>query len=226
MFKQFFFLTLLLITVFSSCIKDDFIFDTVDPVLRITSNIDTLAINTSFQFEGMFLNNIGVEKDVEVQWQSSDESIVSISGEGLAQALQVGSVTISASTTNGDIEITDSINLTVGQSTTTVPNEIISGTINTTTFYVLEGDFEYEENEEGTVLSLADNYEASSSLPGLYVYLSNNRNSIANALEIGMVNVFSGEHSYEIPDVGINDYSYIVYFCKPFNVKVGDGEIQ
>ncbi|MEM9549152.1 MAG: hypothetical protein AAGA77_24405, partial [Bacteroidota bacterium] len=63
-------------------------------------------------------------------------------------------------------------------------------------------------------------------LPGLYVYLTNNRNTTANALEIGAVEVFNGAHTYTVEDVGINDYKFLLYFCKPFNVKVGDGEIN
>ena len=47
-----------------------------------------------------------------------------------------------------------------------------------------------------------------------------------NAFEIGRVATFSGVHSYTIPNKGINDYNYIVYFCKPFNVKVGHGQIN
>jgi len=38
---------------------------------------------------------------------------------------------------------------------------------------------------------------------------------------------FDGAHDYILDDnVGLFDYNYLVYFCKPFNVKVGDGEIS
>nr|HQU58856.1 hypothetical protein [Saprospiraceae bacterium] len=75
-------------------------------------------------------------------------------------------------------------------------------------------------------LEIADNYRASTSLPGLYLYLTNNPATVNNALEVGKVAVFDGAHSYHISGVGINDYDYLLYWCKPFSVKVGDGEMQ
>jgi len=60
----------------------------------------------------------------------------------------------------------------------------------------------------------------------LYVYLTNNPSTTAGALEIGKVTVFEGTHIYTIEgDIPLNQYNYLLYFCKPFNVKVGDGEI-
>ena len=55
-------------------------------------------------------------------------------------------------------------------------------------------------------LQFASNYTASSALPGLFIYLSNNANTNGDALEIGPVTDFSGAHSYTIPNTGILDY--------------------
>ncbi len=209
-----------------SCIKDDFIDDFVEPVLRITTNVDTLAFGSTLQFEEMYLNNIGREEQVDAIWSSSDETIISISDDGLATALQAGSATISVEYDDGSGSVLrDDMLVHVGENTT-VSLQTFNGNIQTTTFYVLEGDFTFSETEDGGLsLEFADNYRASAGLPGLYIYLSNNRNSVAGAFEIGEVDVFDGAHSYEVNDVGFSDYSYIVYFCKPFNVKVGDGEL-
>ena len=64
------------------------------------------------------------------------------------------------------------------------------------------------------------------SLPGLYAYLTNNPSTVNNAFEIGRVETFSGAHSYRISGVGLNDYDDLLYWCKPFSVKVGDGEME
>ncbi len=207
-----------------ACIQDDFVDDEVDPILRINESIDSLEINTSYQYEATYLNNVGSPESVDIVWSSSDSEIIEMTEDGLATAKAEGSATITASFDDGNraLEATNLVH--VGDNTTIVEQASIMGFIETTTFYDLEGDFIYEETETGTRLSFADNYVASAGLPGLYIYLSNNRNSIANALEIGGVETFSGAHSYEIPDVGLMDYQFIVYFCKPFNVKVGDGE--
>ena len=224
--KRFFLISGLFLTIFSSCIKDDYVDDEVDPELRITSNVDTIAIDSSFQFEYMYLNNVGKSEEVAVTWSSSQPDILTIDmNTGQAEALALGSTIIAVDYDDGNVALHDEIEVAVGNSTVSQPGEK-SGTVVSTSSYALMGDFTLKTDGAGLILEFADNYEASTSLPGLYVYLSNNSSSTANALEIGAVTVFSGAHSYTIPNVGINDYSYVLYFCKPFNVKVGDGEIQ
>jgi len=123
--------------------------------------------------------------------------------------------TTNTSTTIGD----DDVVVTAPQS--------FQGTIRTTSSYVLTGSYEYGLNDAGQlVLDIAEDYEASTALPGLFVYLSNNPNLTSGSYEIAEVTVFSGAHSYTLPSsIDINDYKYILYWCKPFNVKVGDSTI-
>ena len=125
--------------------------------------------------------------------------------------------TTNTSTTIGDDD--DDVVVTAPQS--------YQGSIRTTSSYKLTGSYEYGLNDAGQlVLDIAGNYEASTALPGLYVYLSNNPNSTSGSYEIAEVNVFNGAHSYTLPSsIDISDYKYILYWCKPFNVKVGDSTI-
>lgn len=223
--KQLILFSLMLITVWSGCIKDDYVDDEVDPVLRITTIADTIAVGDSFQFEAMYLNNVGKEESVPVLWSSSQPDIISIDmNTGLSEALQVGTSVIAVEYNDGSKVLRDEIEVNAGSSTVVQPGEK-SGTVHTTSSYALTGDFTLKTDGDNLILEFANNYNASTALPGLYVYLSNNNTTTANALEIAKVEVFSGAHSYMIPNVGINDYSYVLYFCKPFNVKVGDGEI-
>ncbi|MGB0839625.1 MAG: Ig-like domain-containing protein [Chitinophagales bacterium] len=210
--------------LFAGCIGDDFVLDNIDPVLRITNPVDTIALGTTFQFEQMYLNNVGQEEQVTVDWSSSDPSIISINSTGLATANMIGATTITATLNTDSGTLETATNIIVGM-TTTLATQSIMGSIMTTSTYALSGDFVLESTDDGVKLTFADNYNASSALPGLYVYLSNNPNSVANAFEIGAVEVFNGAHDYDIENVGLNDYGYLVYFCKPFNVKVGDGEL-
>lgn len=216
---------LLILGTFYGCIKDDFVQDTIDPMLRITSTVDTIAINTSFQFEAMYLNNVGLEENATVTWESSAPEVISLDNNGLAMAHQMGNAIITATVNLEDTVLQTNRSVQVGMNTTSSVVQKM-GTVNTTSSYSLSGDFTLVENENGVSLTFADNYQASTSLPGLYIYLTNNKNTTNNALEIGAVQVFNGTHTYTIPNVGINDYNYVLYFCKPFNVKVGDGKIQ
>ncbi|MCG8326751.1 MAG: hypothetical protein MI974_03645 [Chitinophagales bacterium] len=219
------YLPLLLIALMYGCIGNDYLMDEVEPELRISASLDTIAINSSFQFEATYLNNVGQEETVPLNWESSQNGIINIDENGLATATNTGQSTISVTYESPEQVYADSVTVVVGETSVVIEDDR-SGSINTTSSYVLTGDFTIEENGSGIVVTFANNYQASSSLPGLYLYLSNNPNSIANAHEVGMVDVYIGAHQYNISEVGINEYNYLLYYCKPFNVKVGHGEIE
>jgi len=214
--------------LFSACIGDDIIMDRVDETLRITSQASSIAAGETFQFEARFTNNIGVTEEGRVAWQSSNEDVLTINQNGLATAIAGGSTTITAEATLEDGSVlTQEMQVEVSMVTVEVEAPASrSGVIRTTTFYDLEGDFTITEDDNTLTIEIAENYLASSGLPGLYIYLTNNPNSISDALEIGAVEVFQGAHSYEIQGVSLTDYDYVLYFCKPFRVKVGDGKIN
>ena len=138
-----------------------------------------------------------------------------------------------ASTTTTTVSDTSSTT-TDTDSTPTVDDDVVvtspqsyQGTIRTTSSYELTGSYEYGLNDAGQlVLDIGDDYVASTAIPRLFVYLSNNPNSPSGAYEIAEVTVFSGAHSYVLPSsIDISDYKYILYWCKPFIVKVGDSTI-
>ena len=210
-----------------SCIGDDFIFDEIEPTIRILNPLQSLEEGTSYQFEVSYFNNVGIEESVSnIFWSSADPSIIAVDDNGLATALMQGQTTVTAEFEIDGLTIRDD-NLIEVSNTTMVENNQAGGSIMTTSSYVLEGDFIISDNGGRLKIEFEDNYKASTALPGLYVYLSNNPNSVAEAHEIGAVEVFEGAHSYDLDDnIGLNDYSHLLYYCKPFNVKVGDGKIE
>jgi len=215
------------ILAISGCIGDDIIEDRVDPVLRISNAIDTLKNETSFQFEASFFDQVGLEKMIDLNWSSSDENVISISETGLAIALQLGNSLISVDglAPSGE-QVSDEILVTVGEETIVSISER-TGTLQTSSSYELKGDFVLKEEGGVLKLSFSENYEASTALPGLFIYLTNNPSTTSGAYEIGAVTEFSGSHSYDLPNsIGLMDYEYVLYFCKPFNVKVGDGQFN
>ncbi len=225
--KNVFYMTLLTV-LFSSCIGDDIIMDRVAETLKITTQAASIAAGETFQFEARFTNNIGNTEEGKVIWRSSDESILAITEDGLATAITRGNVVVAAEVTLEDGSLLkEEMDVEVSMVTVAIEQPTSrSGVIATTTFYDLEGDFILNEINGGVSLEIADNYKATDALPGLYIYLTNNPNSISDALEIGAVTVFEGAHTYEIAGVNLTDYDYVLYFCKPFRVKVGDGAIN
>jgi hypothetical protein len=206
---------------YASCIKDDILDDIIPENIRIINCLDTLAKDSTFLLKANYFNNSGAEESTDFDWQSSDTSILTIDSNGLIIAKKIGSslITISAK----GISVSKTLN--VG-TTTSLQSSSKSGQVNTTSSYALTGSFVLKKVGNDVNLNFGSDYNASTALPGLFVYLSNNPNSIIGAYEIGRVTVFSGIHSYTIPNQGINDYNYVLYFCKPFNAKVGHGKIN
>lgn len=214
-----------------SCVKTDLINDRVDPKIFISNPLLELKKNgEAHQFEVNYFNYVGKEiENPAVSWSSSDSSVLTITEGGLATGLEFGIATVTATltTTEENLTITHTDTVRVSSATLTESIEFL-GTIISTSNYELKGSYALKVHEDNVLrLSLGDDYKASTSLPGLYIYLGNNPNSVADAYEIGPVTVFQGAHFYDLPSsIGVYDYSYILYWCKPFNVKVGEGQIQ
>ncbi len=211
----------------SGCIGDDLILDEVDPIVRISNPVDTLALGSTYQFTFLYLNQVGQEEEVEnAMWNSDNPNTIQISPEGFAQAIAAGSAVISIVVEQKTRPLVRDTNLVMVGDRTVATNQARSGSLRTTSSYVLQGDFLLSEQAGTLTLSFDEDYEASSSLPGLFLYLTNNPNTINNAFEIGAVEVFKGAHFYELTGIGLHDYSHILYYCKPFRVKVGDGNFK
>lgn len=217
--------------ILNSCIGEDIIDDSVDETIRIDNPVVNLEIGSTYQFEATYFNNVGQIEEAPIIWSSNDESIVEITQNGIATGITEGVITISAAVIQDEVNVISTNELTVVEESIEDEEPIAivkSGFIETTSSYTLEGEFVFEEILESNSvrLSFNDSYQASSNLPGLYLYLTNNPNSIADAYNAGPVSVFDGEHSYEFDDVQINDFQYLLYWCEPFSVKVGEGTIN
>ncbi|MEP0985475.1 hypothetical protein [Ekhidna sp.] len=219
-------LSILLVVLFG-CVGEDIIMDQVEPEVRVTNTISNLEINTTWQFEPIFFDNVGNETTPnEVVWSTSDASVAIINQDGLATGLDYGEVTFTVAATINNIPVSATIDSDVSDDPTSGSLEIRSGKIMTTSSYDLQGNFNISQDGENLLIEFETNYIADQGLPGLYLYLTNNPNSPAGGYEIGAVTVFNGAHSYLIPNVDLFDYEYIFYYCKPFKVKVGHGDIE
>lgn len=221
---------LLVVTVtISSCIGEDIINDEIDPEVRILNPIQSIAVSETHQYNARYFNNIGQEEEATVTWSVLNESIASVTSNGLLTGITEGETIVNATVTSSNGTVTETnTSVTITMDTVTQEPIVKTGVIATTSSYTLTGDFTIGEveNTDNLLLSVQSNYQASTNLPGLYLYLTNNPNSINGALSLGPVTVFNDAHTYAIDNVGINDYTYLLYWCEPFGVKVGIGTIN
>ncbi|RMG31214.1 MAG: hypothetical protein D6730_01610 [Bacteroidetes bacterium] len=209
------------------CIGDDLIFDTVPERVAILNPIDTLAQGSSYQFVAAYYDRIGREAPREIGWKSADPALIDIQQDGLARGVQAGSTYVVAFAMGEAVQTVGDTLLVVVGDTTTASLSSRSGELRTTSSYTLKGSFTLKDTANSLLLQLHEDYQASSNLPGLYLYLTNNPNSVNDALEVGAVKVFAGAHSYSLPtEVELHTYNYLLYYCKPFRVKVGDGKLE
>ncbi|MEP5614284.1 MAG: Ig-like domain-containing protein [Cyclobacteriaceae bacterium] len=209
------------------CIGEDIEMDEVEPVVQFVNPISNLQISDSFQLNYMFLNDVGVSVvPSSITWSSVDETVATVDATGTLMGISDGTATIRVTAMSEQLMAETEITFSVSNQPTMLIVSERPGVIQTTSSYLLSGDFVLRMEGDDLMLDIADNYEADTGLPGLFVYLSNNPNTISGAHEIAAVTTFSGEHSYTIPNAGLFDYNYVLYYCKPFNVKVGDGTIQ
>lgn len=218
---------LLLLGMLSACIGDDILLDTVNESVKITLWVDTLAVNDQMNFEARYTDQVGQTVDRNIVWTSSDPAILEMTPAGEATGITKGNVFVYATADAiAGGEVSDSVSIVVDEVTSTVPLTERSGTIQTTSSYQLEGSFTIKADGNDLVIEIADDYKASSALPGLYLYMTNNPSTNNNALEVAAVQVFDGAHTYRVEGVELSEYDYLLYYCKPFNVKVGDAEIE
>ncbi|GAA4828976.1 Ig-like domain-containing protein [Algivirga pacifica] len=216
-----------LLALLGGCIGDDIIDDRVDEVVTIENPIDSLQVGVTYQLNASFLNNIGIEEEREIAWESADENLVTVDQEGTLEGIAVGDTYIVAHVPMSDRMVTDTMTLHISEDLEDgVSGADKGGQLRSTSSYILQGNFTVVGENGGIRITFDDTYKASEALPDLVLFLTNNPTTTAGAYEIGSVEIFSGAHSYFVPNVEVGTYEYLLYYCVPFNVKVGDGLID
>ncbi len=190
----------------------------VDPEIKITSFAMFLDVGEEFQFEAEYFDEMGqVDADAMISWSSSNETILSITNQGLATGIASGSVTVEASFDG----IRSSVEVNVQGEVTERSGSLMG------TGYDISGNFSLAENENGDLILTVTNYTPDA--PGPYFYFTNQNNNVANGLELGDADE-AGSYEINISEldesVELSTYNVLMVWCKPFNVRLGYGEFE
>ncbi len=208
--------------VLTSCIGTDILDDAVDPEVVILNPVTSIEIGTTYAFMAEYRNMVGMPEDVPLTWESDDPGVISIDNDGNATALTEGETRIRVSTDNVEtFLLVEAGAMTSGPLTERVAQ------LQTSSSYPLSGTARLLKTSDGLILRFDEDFQTTSALPGLYVYLSNNTSTTNNAYEVAKVSAFRGAQEYIISDLeDLSSYKYVLFFCKPFVVPVGDGELK
>lgn len=199
-----------------------------DPTLVLNNPLEELALGSSHQLSYTYTDELGLETTPAfLQWVSSDEAVIEVDALGQVVALSAGSsvVTVTATSLDGQIVETE---LTITVPEPTVVDVIRRGSMSSASGYGLRGDFSLRVEGEELVLEFEDNYNFDGA-PGPILYLSNNPTTPASTdYQVGGVTATSGAHTYRIPlsEVGLDDFSHLLYWCEPFNIRLGFGSFE
>lgn len=170
---------------------------------------DTLILQVeAYNFNGNRIN------DVTFNWNSSDESVLTVNSSGTVKAISAGTAFVTAIINN----------ISSSPYRITVTGKVRTGSFekNPNQDHVVSGGAILKENAYGTLKLEFDSTFASSGGPDIRVYLSVNQSISGNSFEVGTLKSTSGKQTYNISSsVNINDYDFVLIHCVPFNITFG-----
>ena len=199
----------------------------IDPVVMITNPPGTsLVVGRSYPpFEFEFFDDMGnTATPTSVTWSSSDANVLTIAQDGTVTPVSGGMAMITLRVELRDLTADTTINVVVAAPSTR------SGSIARSS-YTISGDFTLTKQGNGIVIRLESNY-LSTGIPGLVLYLSNGPNQsppngvrrVASIDSRGSTRA-TGPLEFTVDNVGLFDYSYLLFWCEPFNIKIAHGQI-
>ena len=153
-------------------------------------------------------------------WTSSDGSVATVDATGLVTGVTDGAITITATANNVSSQ---AYALTIGNGGSSQASRTAS--FSGTRGYTVSGNATLEATSSGIKLSLGSDFSTQSG-PGLYLYLSNNSDGVSGGVELGKLRKNSGSDEYTIDGVSLDQYNYVIVYCKPFGAPFGFGEFK
>ncbi len=174
----------------------------------------SIEIDEMVQLTAVAKNTAGDEVEgISFSWASDNTDVLEIT--------QGGKVTGKA---NGAANITASAETVTSPTYTITVGELNSrtGSFNGLGGYTVEGTATLSEGS----LAFSDDFYADNG-PGLYVYLTKTSNSVSGGKELGKLTSNKGEQTYAVSDdVALNDFDFVLIYCKPFGVPFGVAELS
>lgn len=208
-------------------VSPDFNVEVVDPSiarsLSISAPAASLVEGETLQFSASALNGNGEPiTPSNIAWQSSNNALLSIDANGLATALGEGTVQVSASVDG----VTSNTVVIAISAASPVPASRMGNFTGLNGYNTLGTATLVTESDGSLTLNFSEDFRVSNG-PGLYIYLSNNARNVTGGVELRALISTNGEQSYSVPaDVTIDQFNFVVVYCRPFGAPFGAAELQ
>ena len=192
--------------------------------VTVSPDSASIEVGNTQQFEAMAMTSDGMEiPDVEFTWSSSDEMVATVDAFGEATAVGAGMAMITATADS----VSGSAMLAVMESASR------SGTFSGAGGYRTSGTVFLEEDPSGGLVLRFDS-DFKVQMSGFYVILyTTTQISLRRPppegtfVNLGQVTATTGAQSYTVPmNVALDDYDYVIIYCRPFDVVVGVAELS
>lgn len=184
--------------------------------VTIQTSVTSLMVGETTQFMAEAKNINGtVLSNKSIQYNTSDNSVLTIDNMGLATSVAPGSATVIATSENA---VSNGISVLVSQAVTTSRTGAFSGSGG----YTVNGNVTMEVVNGSLQLNFTN--FSSSNGPGLYIYLGNTNNS---GISIEALNRRNGNFTISLPSsITIDDYNFVLIWCQPFGLTFGSAQLN
>ncbi len=197
--------------------------------LTVVSDPDAVAMVKIVNANTVFFTDENVQLVAEVSkidgtviananiiWTSDDETVATVSDEGVVQVLDAGTATLTAT-----VDGIDSPDFVL---TTRVENNSRVATFQKAA-HDISGTGTLQVNSEGRLeVVFSDDFSVDDG-PGLEVFLSNSQTPNQTSINLGSLKSTSGSQTYAVPNsVMIDDFEWVIVHCVPYNVVFGRGQ--
>jgi hypothetical protein len=192
--------------------------------VEIAAAQNAIALGGTLQFTVKVQNAAGQDLTGKtITWSSSNSSILSINGSGLASAVATGTAQITA-TVEGIASLP--FNVQVGSTTDATKR---TGTFRGNSSYNVSGTAVLQQQGTALKLVLEDNFRSSNG-PQLGVFLAKNAPAVltaSNSVSLGALKSNAGKQEYNVAaGVKLTDYDFVVVYCIPFNIPFGYAKLE
>lgn len=185
------------------------------------SPMASLMIGETLQLEAEIKNIKGeILTGKTLEWFSENSGIASVSATGLVTGVSSGLADVHAKSEGVKSNV---IHVSVGGGK--------SGTFVSSGGYTAKGMATLQVVSGKLILTFSNDFETSFAL-GTYVYMANTTNGsmvASSGLEVAQITT-NGAKTFDLtsidPDIGIDDYAYVIILCKPARVTFGYAQMN